>query len=275
MILLSSDVPESRIRTIHPGPVASDGRWVIYWMIANRRSRWNFSLQRAADWAVHLGKPLIVLEALRCDYRWASDRIHAFVIQGMRDNAESFSQQPVTYYPYLETQVGEGKGLLRELARQASVVVTDDFPCFFLPRMLSAASQQIPVRFELVDSNGIYPIHSANRVFHRAYDFRRHFQKELWPHLDQFPKAEPLERMALPTIALPREIVERWPQAPLADISRGSSWLRRLPIDHEVSVVSTPGGSRAAEAQLKLFIDSRLPLYAEHRNQPERNVASE
>ena len=40
-----------------------------------------------------LGLPLVVLEPLRCDYRWASERLHAFVIDGMRDNARAFAER--------------------------------------------------------------------------------------------------------------------------------------------------------------------------------------
>ena len=43
-------------------------------------------------------------------------------------------------------------GTLLKAHGRAAVVVTDDFPCFFLPRMLAAAAPQVPVRFELVDS---------------------------------------------------------------------------------------------------------------------------
>ena len=69
------------------------------------------------------------------------------------------------------------KGLIAALAAQACVVVSDDFPCFFLPRMYQAAAKQIPVRFELVDSNGLLPMRAADKVFARAFDFRRFLQK--------------------------------------------------------------------------------------------------
>ena len=40
-------------------------------MTAFRRVSWNFALDRAVDWTKALQKPLLVLEALRCDYPWA------------------------------------------------------------------------------------------------------------------------------------------------------------------------------------------------------------
>nr|NIL98164.1 deoxyribodipyrimidine photolyase [Planctomycetales bacterium]NIP70316.1 deoxyribodipyrimidine photolyase [Planctomycetales bacterium] len=183
MAVVKSEVPELRVRRGNTAEANPDGDYVLYWMIAFRRTRWNFSLQRAVDWARALKKPLLILEALRCDYRWASDRLHNFVIQGMRDNAADLEGKPVLYYPYLEPSAGAGRGLLRSLAQRACVVVTDDFPCFFLPRMVKAAGYKVPVRFELVDANGILPLRAADKVFARAHDFRRFLQKNLRPHL--------------------------------------------------------------------------------------------
>ena len=108
-----------------------NGEFVLYWMIANRRSHWNFSLQRAVEWAQDLRKPLVILDALRSGYPWASDRLHRFVIDGMFDNAQQTSRQGVLYYPYVELKPDEGKGLINTLAERACLIVTDNFPAFF------------------------------------------------------------------------------------------------------------------------------------------------
>ena len=133
-------VPEIRLRQVNGRAINPDGDFVLYWMIAFRRTEWNFSLQRAVELSRKLKKPLVILEALRADYQWASDRIHHFVIQGMADNAKRLQRKPVLYYPYLEPKPGAGKGLLAELAKRSCAVVSDDFPCFFLPRMITNAA---------------------------------------------------------------------------------------------------------------------------------------
>ena len=274
--VLTSDVPELRIRTVHRAEVSGQGVFVLYWMIANRRGNWNYSLQRAVDWSRELGKPLVILEALRCGYRWASDRIHHFVIQGMAANAAEFAKNPVTYYPYLEPQEGAGSGLLKSLAKRAAVVVSDDFPCFFLPRMVAVAARQVSVRFELVDSNGLLPMRAAEQVFARAYDFRRFLQKNLKPHLADAPKRSPLSRIKLPTLPeLPQGITKRWPTADVARLAADASLLNDFPIDHTVYPGMTEGGSQAAQAQLRTFLKTRLGDYGELRNEPQQQVTSE
>jgi deoxyribodipyrimidine photo-lyase len=195
---MAPTVPEVRITRCNRAPLHDGRDWVLYWMVAQRRAGWNFALQHAVELAQELGKPLLVLEALRCDYRWASDRLHAFVLQGLADNRRSFARAGVPYRAYVEPEVGAGRGLLAALAARACAVVTDDAPYFFLPRMRAAAAAQLDVALLAVDSNGLSPLHHTERVFTTAASFRRHLQKELPQFLTQLPKADPLRGQRWP-----------------------------------------------------------------------------
>ena len=73
---LERSVPELRIAAANTRPVRRSGEYVLYWMIASRRTAHNFALDRAVQWAESLEKPLVILEPLRAGYRWASDRLH-------------------------------------------------------------------------------------------------------------------------------------------------------------------------------------------------------
>ncbi|MEJ2719387.1 MAG: deoxyribodipyrimidine photolyase, partial [Deltaproteobacteria bacterium] len=204
-------VSEFRIHACNDAPVNPRGEYILYWMIANRRTEWNFSLQRAVEWARELDKPIVVFEALRCGYQWASDRLHWFIIQGMKDNAERLDRAGVLYIPYLERERDAGKGLLSALADRACVVVTDDFPSFFLPRMVASAAAAVPVLLEKVDSNGMLPMSWTDKVFSTAFSFRRFLQKNIEPHLHSLPASDPLAETRLPGIrALPKTITKRW-----------------------------------------------------------------
>lgn len=205
-------VPKIRVQDLNEAAVREDGEYVLYWMVANRRVRWNFSLQHTIDCAEYLKKPLVILEALRAGYEWASDRLHRFVIQGMADNAERLKDKSATYLPYLEPKPGDGKGLLEELAANACIVVTDDFPCFFLPHMQQAVARRLPVRMVAVDSNGLLPLRAATQVYPTAYAFRRFLQKELQAHLINLPAPDPFARRKLPALTFSlKSVPRRWP----------------------------------------------------------------
>ena len=166
-----SPVPAIRIRHCNDAPAAAGRSFILYWMIGARRTRWNFGLQRAVELSLEHGLPLVVLEPLRAGYRWASDRFHRFIIDGMIDNEKRFEERGVAYHPYVEPRDGAGKGLVEALAEHAAVVVTDDFPAFFLPRMVRAAAQRFLLRVEAIDSNGLLPLHATDGPFATAYAF--------------------------------------------------------------------------------------------------------
>jgi deoxyribodipyrimidine photo-lyase len=257
-------------------PPNPDGDYVLYWMIGARRSTWNFALDRAAEWARHLGKPLLVLEALDCTYHWASDRLHRFVLDGMRDNRDAFARVGVAYHPYLEPSPHAGRGLLHALATHAGVVVTDRAPVFRLPGLVAAAARRMRVRFEEVDGVGVLPIDAspAGHVFPTAYAFRRHVQKTLPLHLGVRPREAGVEAGELPAPkSVPDDVRARWPAADdrLLD---GNAGLDGLPIDHTVAPVPFRGGAAAAADRLRDFVERQVAGYGDERNHPDDDVSS-
>ncbi|MDB4733274.1 deoxyribodipyrimidine photolyase [Planctomicrobium sp.] len=269
------NVPEIRVRQLNQNEINPDGDYVLYWMIANRRVHSNYSFQRAVDYAQELNKPLIIFEALRINYRWASDRIHRFVMQGMAQQRKNFENSAVTYYCYVEPENQHGNGLLEELARKACVVVLDDFPCFFLPTMLKLVSRRLKVKLEAVDSNGLFPMYATERVFTRAHSFRRFLQKELRPHLEDFPKQHALQGVQLAaSIDVPKKILKRWPEATDEFLKASSETLSKLDIDHDVKPAAFDGGEETAVRVLKSFLQDGFERYANDRNHPDTDSSS-
>ena len=268
-------VPEIRIRDCNNAAVRAPGKYVLYWMIANRRVAHNFALDRAIEHCREFGKPLVIFEALRCGYEWASDRMHRFVIDGMADNAAACKRAGVTYFPYVEPKAGEGHGLLEALARDACAVVTDEYPCFFLPRMVAAAAKRLKVRLETVDSCGLLPLRATDRIFTMAHSFRRFLQKTLPLHLGEAPSAAPLQKArAIAGAKFPSDIPTKWPAAGADLLAGADGSLAKFPIDHDVAPSSIRGGENAARKQMKHFFEVGFSLYGEQRNEPEKDVQS-
>jgi deoxyribodipyrimidine photo-lyase len=262
-------VPGVRIRLANAAPVRAERPCVLYWMVAARRARSNFALQRAVELAVELRRPLVIFEPLRAGYSWASDRLHAFVLQGMADNARAFARTPVRYFPFVERVADEGRGLLETLAAAAAVVVTDDAPIFFLPRMLAAAAGRLDVRVEAVDGNGIHPLRAAERVFPTAFSYRAHLQKVLNGLLDDVPQGDPLAGVRLPPAPSLAGVLARWPEAPAEMLTGSAAALARLPLDHRVAPVSIRGGAEAARTRLAAFVGTDLETYGDDRHDPD------
>jgi len=271
----ASALPRLRLQSRNDAPVREDGRFVLYWMNSAHRTRFNFALERAAEWALRLQRPLVVLELLRCGYPHASDRIHRFLLEGMAANARRLAGKPVLHYPYLEPAPGRAEGLLEALGAQACVAITDVFPAFFLPGWVEEIAARFPVRLEEVDSNGLLPLRAADEPFATAHSFRHFLQRMLPPHLGDFPREEPLRGARLPAPRpLPAAVTRRWPPATERALWGAPEVLARLPIDHSVPPVEHHGGSEEGRAALRLFARKRLARYAEERNHPDLDATS-
>ena len=259
-----------RVRIVNAAPVRSSGDYVLYWMIAARRPSFNFALDRAHEWACQLELPLVVLESLRVDYPYASDRFHRFIIDGMASNATAFSGSPLLYYPYVEPEAGAAKGMIDRLGDKAAVVVTDDYPGFFLPQAVSATAARLSVSMEAVDSNGLMPLQGTDRAFGAAVHYRRYMQKGIKEALLTSPSERPFQGSTLSTIAkLPPEVSRRWPAASAALLAGDPGALAKLPIDHAVTAVDMPGGAAAAGKTLQRFVSQLLSGYHLAHNHPD------
>jgi deoxyribodipyrimidine photo-lyase len=270
-----SGIPHTRIRPLNTASINPAGQFVLYWMTSARRLRSNFALQRAVEIAQELRRPLVILEALRCDYPHANDRLHRFVLDGMADNARVVRSRAL-YYPYVEPRVRDGRGLIAALSTIACAIVADWYPAFFLPRMLSAAAEQSRVRLEAIDSNGIVPLADHGAAFTTARSYRAFVQRSLRTHLAALPHEDPLGALrGFPKLAnLPRDIRERWPAADLAALTQSEAALAALPIDHGVPPAPARGGATTAARLLKHFIAIHLEGYFDRHNHPDADGTS-
>jgi deoxyribodipyrimidine photo-lyase len=166
------------------------------------------------------------------------------------------------------------------MARDAAVVVTDDYPAFFLPRMISAAAGRCPVHMEAVDGNGLLPLAVTPKAYGAAVHFRRFLQRALPDHLPDRPEGDPLGDRSLGSPGLPqapllpREILDRWPAASASLLNRDREAMAALPIDHAVPPSHLRGGTTAGRRKLERFLDHLLARYRDERNHPNAEASS-
>jgi len=264
------DLPALRLELVDDRPPRAEGDYVVYWMTAARRLRWNFALDRAVAWAEELQRPLVIVEVIGCGGRWDCDRFHRFLLQGARNHVCQARDFPVRYYPYLERKPGAGRRFLTELGRRACVVVTDNYP-IRLPSV-DTLPAELPCRCEKIDGNGLLPIRAADRAFPTAYAFRRMLQRVLPEHMLAAPQADPLDSVRLPALGeLPEQLTRRWPPV---SFERSERELAKLPIEHGVPPAPPEGGSGAAVDRWRGFLNHQLPAYPDRRNQPEADGSS-
>jgi deoxyribodipyrimidine photo-lyase len=241
---------QARLRRLNDARVAPRGEYVLYWMQIYRRLERNHALDYAVRCAGELGRPLVVYEGLRIDYPWASRRLHRFVLEGMQANAARADELGLSYWPFVETEKGQGRGLLRRLSARAAVVVTDDYPCFIIPDQAEALARKVEVPVFAVDSNSLVPLSLLGPPVSAAAHLRPRIHKAFaaaWPHR---AAAKPRLR-GVPSRRV-RPPFDAWKARDLA------AFVGALPIDASVPPVpGTPGGTPAARARLRAFVEGR------------------
>jgi deoxyribodipyrimidine photo-lyase len=249
----------ARLRRLNDQKPNPGGEYVLYWCQAARRLRHNHALDYAALCAKEHARPLVVYEGLRREYPWASPRLHRFVLEGMRDNAQDAEQRGLHYWPFVETATGPGRDLLLRLAERAVLVVTDDFPAFIVPGQTAALARRATVPVFAVDGNAIVPLSLLGPAVSAAAHLRPRIHKafaEAWAH-----------RAAPRGGATAKHETRLTPPFALWDGRIDESVLRGL--DESVPPVpGLSGGSRAGRACLRSFVKNRLRGYAESRSEP-------
>lgn len=258
----------ARVRVLRPGE-PRPGAYVLYWMQMYMRGSENAALDEAVRRANGTGLPLVVYQGLNPDYPEANDRIHTFILESARDVAEELAARGIAYRFHLRrSTTGDRRPVAAELARDAALVVVDDFPAFVLPHMTSgllARTEEGGVPMIAVDANGLVPLREIPGRQYAAYTLRPRLHKMIPEYL--VPEPAPELSVETPPV-LPVDDDEF---VVLADVSNEE--IRRLvsecAIDHTVPPSSRfAGGRRQARARLCRFIEERLDRYAEDRSDP-------
>jgi len=249
----------SRVTQLNDSKENTKGRYVLYWMQMFKRASHNYALNFAIKMANERRLPLVVYEGLKFYYPWASDRIHTFILEGVAEKQAEFSERGIRYIFYLQRNKRDPRNTVAKLAREAALLVTDDYPCFIIPEHNERIAQlKLPVH--TVDANGMVPLSALPKEEYAAYTIRPKINRLLpdlprtivTPHVDvQKPTLD---------VECPETIVST---ENIADL------VSECDIDHTVKPSNLyHGGTAAGRKRLQHFVRNILPHYDKTRNDP-------
>lgn len=251
-----------------------DGDFVVYWMQTNHRFHYNYALEYAVGWANKLEKPLLIFEELTCDYRWASDRIHTFYLQGMAENAKKATEKGYNYFPVVERNAGESKKVWKTFFKKACCLITDEYPVFFIRDRNNTLGDQFDFMVRTVDSNGIIPLGMTEKAPYSAYFFRKIMQKNFIECFTAPPRKNPLDQLentAKISLIKRREEVRN---ISIERMNKPANFIGKLDINHDVTPIELKGTRKFALDKLVNFVQHGLTQYADSRNDPDMNATS-
>jgi deoxyribodipyrimidine photo-lyase len=231
-----------------------------------KRTHYNHALNFAIEQANERKLPLVVYEGLKYYYPWASDRIHTFILEGVAEKRAAFQRLGIRYVFYLQKDENAPQQTVARLAKDAALIVTDDFPCFIIPQHNAAIAKKAVIPVLAVDSNGVVPLSRFEKEEFAARTIRPKIKKMLGDYLKPFREEKIAIRAGDLKIDCPdTEVTEK-------NIAR---LISECAIDH--SVKASPvyrGGTANGRKRLKKFVSEILPNYAESRNKPEIDGSS-
>jgi deoxyribodipyrimidine photo-lyase len=249
----------NRVTKLNQHADNSKGRYVLYWMQMYKRASHNYALNFAIQMANERGLPLVVYEGLKYYYPWASDRIHTFILEGVEEKRREFAERGIRYIFYLQRHKKDPTNVVARLAKDATLLVTDDFPCFIVPHHNSRVAElELPVY--AVDANGMAPMSLLPKEEYAAYTIRPKINR-LLPDLPRRIVTPPLEKQSL-------KLQLDCPDTEItgANIAKLVS---ECDIDHTVKPSPLyQGGTKAGRKRLRHFVENILPHYDETRSEP-------
>ncbi|MEK7724843.1 MAG: deoxyribodipyrimidine photo-lyase [Acidobacteriota bacterium] len=246
-----------RVRLLNDKSANNEGKYILYWMQMFKRTTHNHALNFAIIEANLRKIPLVVYEGLKYYYPWASDRIHTFILEGVEEKRAEFEKLGIKYLFYLQQDKNSPKNTVAEIAKDACLIVTDDFPCFIIPKHNERIAEKAEIPVYAVDSNGIIPLSKFDKEQYAAYTIRPRIKRMLPDYL----KCEADEKIVVRADNLQVN-------CPDTKIENIAELVKKCAINH--SVKPSPiyhGGSLNAHKRLKYFIKNIFPNYAETRNE--------
>jgi len=255
-----------RVVQLNDAQVNRRAHYVMYWMQMYKRVENNHALAWAIRKANELKLPLFVYEGLKYYYPWAGDRLHTFILEGVEEKRQRFAELGIRYIFYLQQDADSPKQIVAKLAKDAALIVTDDFPCFIIPEHNRRIAERSQIPVHVVDSNGIVPMSKFNKEEYAAYTIRPKVKKLLPQYLK--PLAEETVEIDGSNIELdcPETTVT---SVTIAGLVAGCN------IDHAVPPSKIyHGGTTNGRMRLQKFIDEILPTYNVTRNKPDLDGSS-
>ena len=249
----------NRVTQLNNANENTKGRYILYWMQMFKRASHNLALNFAVEMANERRLPLVVYEGLTFNYPWACDRFHTFILEGVEEKQAEFSERGIRYVFYLQRNERDPKNTVARLAKEAALLVTDDYPCFIIPEH-NARIAQLKLPVYAVDANGMVPLSALPKEEYAAYTIRPKIQR-LLPDLPR--------KIVTPHVEVQKPALDV--DGPETSVSSDNiaDLVSQCDIDHSVRPSTLyRGGTKAGRKRLTHFVRAILPHYDKTHNEP-------
>jgi deoxyribodipyrimidine photo-lyase len=249
-------IDEKRIRILKEGGKLSGP--IVYWMSRDQRVHDNWALLYAQEVTLREKSPLAVVFCLVPEFLGATVRQYGFMLKGLEKVEKELKRFKIPFFLLKGSPESE---IVRFVKRSKVAALVADFsPLKINCRWKEAVAGKIKIPFYEVDAHNIVPCRVAsNKQEYGAYTIRPKIKRLLPEFLTDFPK---LKKHAF-----------SW-----AGNVPAVNWLKArksLKVDTTVKEVDwiKPGQNEALKS-LRNFLNKRLHIFNDRRNDPNENAQS-
>jgi deoxyribodipyrimidine photo-lyase len=252
-------IQKERLKVLKGGQLVK-GKYILYWMQASQRSKFNHALEFAVREANNSNLPSLVYFGLYDKFPDANIRHFRFMLEGLKQTADNLKSRGINFIIRKESPV---EGVIK-LSKDAALTVFDAGYMPIQKSWRSEAVKSIASPVIQVEGDVIVPVECASeKEEYAAYTIRPKIKK----HLEYFMR--PLKEHEI-NCKTKIEIES-------VDISDPEKLSKSLDIDQSISIVQKfhPGGASKAQERLKQFISQKLSGYTLFRNDPSKDFQSD
>jgi deoxyribodipyrimidine photo-lyase len=252
-------IQEERIVALNNEPVRRGRKYVLYWMQAAQRTKYNHALEYAIQKANELKKPVLVLFCLTDNFPDANLRHYYFMLEGLKQVQADLLDKGIR----MVIKHGLPERNVPSFSKQAVLTIVDGGQLRIQRQWRAQTAEKLDCAFLEVETNLIVPVEEASeKEEFSAGTFRPRITSKLNYYLIKLPSKKP-------------KISSRRYSSESFDISNTDKALKKLKIDRSVGKVNTfHGGTDQAEKHLNAFLKNKLDKYSKFGNDPVKDCRS-
>jgi deoxyribodipyrimidine photo-lyase len=251
-------IQNSRVKYLNKNKITS-GDYILYWLQASQRVKYNHALEFAIRKANDLEKPLVVYFGLMDDFPEANERHYYFMLEGLKEIKDQLKDLRIRMV-ILHRSPEEG---IIKLSDEASLVVTDRGYLKIQQNWRSVAATNISCPLVQVESDVVVPVEEASDKEEFA---ARTIRPKINGKLDEY--LQPLKQTKPKVSSLDLTFKE-------FNIENLDHAMKSLNIDKNVKKSNFySGGPTNAEKTLQKFLSNKFDQFSELRNHPGEDFLS-
>ena len=240
-----------------------EGRYIIYWMQASQRIKYNQALETTIRIANKRSLPVLVYFEITNNFPDANLRHYYFMLEGLKEVADNLEEIGIQMVIHYSGEDGNHSPDLNALAQYAVMVITDCGYLRFENQWREKYAEELPCLLIQVESNIVIPVESASpKEEFSAGTFRPKVNRLLTNYL------KPIEDTKLIHSSLDFKVKS-------FSINNIGDDIRKLSIDMSVAPSTLyHGGESQAETLLKEFANKKIYRFESLRNDPSKEIVS-